>query len=111
MTGPPPEGLNPLADLLANGPWTALTVCVDCGEEHRAVVLTKRTLERLERSLVPYGSCAGCIDAAGIADARLTNPRPEEEQVPTMEEVMAAFKDRPDEDDPFEGPYSPGAEQ
>ncbi len=102
MTGPPPTPADPVQDFIDHGPFGVQALCLECGAEYRAWVVSRKAQARLSVTPKRWGECPGCTEAEARALGALTAPERAEEPVPSMAEVRAAF-DGPDPDDPFDG--------
>lgn len=95
--------IDPIDDLVANGPWPVQALCTECGLEHTALTLTRNALKRLSEKLAPRGTCPPCSVEEEAALKYLTaDRRVQEEATPSMDDIYDTYRsDSREADDPF----------
>ena len=96
--------INPMDDLIKNGPWPVQALCLDCGDEYPGTAITHVGFIRLERVLTPHGTCVACIAKSDVRLAELTKRDAKEEAIPNRKDVRKRYEsDHKDPFDPFDG--------
>jgi len=95
--------IDPIYDLVVNGPWPVQALCTECGLEHTTLTLTRNALERLGEKLTPRGICPPCSIEEEAALKKMTaDRRDKQEAMPSKDDAYDMYgKDTSEVDDLF----------